>query len=427
MCELAALHDCTRFIGRPTKVAVGRLDSQNHTAGVLHRRLYGLLWIGLNFRGQIRLVVYDLLGCLVWCEVHWPPLVGPRIRVHQLHLFNRGQLRLRRGVLFQPRSRAVVVIDDGHDASVVGGHHAHVRGREPAEGGACQPLSLLEQEVEHLVVRRTVIVGPSHRLRPDGQDPLRFDRLVEEGHAAADVRLVPCRLVRLVAPEVEQRDVDRLRVGPALVHEEVGEAVELQVGVEEDDGQVGRLELAQDECGLHGDDLEAEVLGALGRSPPKRVGRQQQRLAADADTLARSHQPAGLTLIRGRVPRDAHKVVRRRAAAAAHEHVTLVQLDAACLDGDLVLVVLVPRLPRARWHRHGDRAGAPQRVVRHRPQEAHVHARDRTLGCLACSPVHRRALACTCPLHALILSQPRHPGRALARRAALARTPPARW
>ena len=45
-------------------------------------------------------------------------------------------------------------------------------------------------------------------------------------------------------------------VGPAAGDEEVGEAVELEVDVEEDHGQLGRLKLAQDKAWLGGDGLE---------------------------------------------------------------------------------------------------------------------------------------------------------------------------
>ena len=56
----------------------------------------------------------------------------------------------------------MVVVDDGDDAAVVRGHCSEVRARQPAEGGALEPLALAEQQVEHLVrvrVRVRVRVG----------------------------------------------------------------------------------------------------------------------------------------------------------------------------------------------------------------------------------------------------------------------------
>ena len=44
----------------------------------------------------------------------------------------------------------MVVLDHGGDAVVVGGHGAHVRGGQPAEGGAREPAVLAQQLVEHL-------------------------------------------------------------------------------------------------------------------------------------------------------------------------------------------------------------------------------------------------------------------------------------
>ena len=55
-----------------------------------------------------------------------------------------------------------------------------------------------------------------------------------------------------------------------------------------------RLELLEDEGGLRGDRLEAELLRALGRARAEGVARQQRRLAADADARARAEQPLGL-------------------------------------------------------------------------------------------------------------------------------------
>ena len=60
--------------------------------------------------------------------------------------------------------------------------------------------------------------------------------------------------VGLAAPVVEDGHVAPA-VGPAALDEEVREAVELEVRVEEDHGQLGRLELVQDERRLGGDHL----------------------------------------------------------------------------------------------------------------------------------------------------------------------------
>ena len=75
-------------------------------------------------------------------------------------------------------------------------------------------------------------------------------------------------------------------VGPAAGHEELWELVQLEVRVEEDHRVVGRLDLVEDERGLGGDHLEAELLGALGHVRAEGVARQQRRLAADADARA---------------------------------------------------------------------------------------------------------------------------------------------
>ena len=52
----------------------------------------------------------------------------------------------------QPGRRAVVVVDDGVDAAVHGGEMAHVRGGQPAEGGAPHPAARAEQLTQHTVI-----------------------------------------------------------------------------------------------------------------------------------------------------------------------------------------------------------------------------------------------------------------------------------
>merc|ERR1719174_2465167 len=105
---------------------------------------------------------------------------------------------------------------------------------------------------------------------------------------------------------------------PAAWHKQVREAVELQVSVEEDHGQLGRLQLAENERRLHGDGVEAEILAALRTSRPKRVGWQKCGLAADTHALARANQSARLALVVRGVDRDADEVVVHGVAKAAH-------------------------------------------------------------------------------------------------------------
>ena len=83
--------------------------------------------------------------------------------------------------------------------------------------------------------------------------------LVDEDDAAARGGRARVRIVGLVAPVVKDGHVAPA-VGPAAAHEEVREAVELEVGVEEDHGVLRRLELLENEGGLRGDGLEAELL-----------------------------------------------------------------------------------------------------------------------------------------------------------------------
>ena len=70
------------------------------------------------------------------------------------------------------------------------------------------------------------------------------------------------RPVRLVAPVVEGGDVPAAS-GPAARHEELGELVELEVGVQVGHGETRRVQLVTDEGRLGRDGLEAEGLRAL--------------------------------------------------------------------------------------------------------------------------------------------------------------------
>ena len=117
--------------------------------------------------------------------------------------------------------------------------------------------------------------------------------LVEEDDAAARGGRARGLPVALVAPVVEDGHVAR-PAGPAALHEELREAVELEVDVEPDDGQQGGVELVEDEGGLGRDGLEAEALGALGRLGPEGGGGQLGGLAADAHTRARAEEALGL-------------------------------------------------------------------------------------------------------------------------------------
>eukprot|EP00964_Phaeocystis_antarctica_P085278 scaffold53844_cov66-Phaeocystis_antarctica.AAC.1 len=67
------------------------------------------------------------------------------------------------------RRGAAVVVDDGIDAAVVGGHSAQVGGRQPTERDARHPPSVVEQLVEHLVVGRAAVGSILHGLGPRGQ------------------------------------------------------------------------------------------------------------------------------------------------------------------------------------------------------------------------------------------------------------------
>eukprot|EP00964_Phaeocystis_antarctica_P086509 scaffold54797_cov60-Phaeocystis_antarctica.AAC.4 len=301
----------------------------------------------------------------------------------------------------RPGCGAVVVVDDGNDPSVEGGHGAQVGARQPAEGSALQPLALAQEQVQDLVVRRARVGGIGHGLRPRIQQGLGAVGRIEEGDGAADVWSVLGLRQRLVAPVVEEQHV-AVVVGPAARHEQVGEAVELKVGVEEDHGQRRRHELAQNERGLHGDGLEAELLGALGRVGAKGVARQLRGLAADPDALARAHEPAGLGLVAWAVQGDADELVRLGVAEPAEQHVRLEEVHAALLGGELARVVLVARVPLTDHVGARLRAGDPQCVVGGRPEQPHVHAGACALRNVA-EPVRPGAAVGHGPLGALVL------------------------
>eukprot|EP00964_Phaeocystis_antarctica_P017877 scaffold9928_cov63-Phaeocystis_antarctica.AAC.4 len=253
---------------------------------------------------------------------------GVVVGVARIEAHHRREARLPRRVLEQTGHVAVVVVDDGHDAAVVRGHGAQVGRRQPAVGSALDPLALLEDLVEHLVVGRARVALPRHGLGPRGEHPGGTDGLVEVDHAAARGGGAGVGVVGLIAPEVEDGHV-AAAIGPAARDEEVGEAVELEVGVEEDHGQSVGLQLVQDERRLGGDHLEAELLSALHGAGAEGVGRQQPGLAADADARARAEQALGFVLVVRRVEGDTDELVVGGLADGAHHHVGGGEVDAA--------------------------------------------------------------------------------------------------
>eukprot|EP00964_Phaeocystis_antarctica_P054743 scaffold32213_cov58-Phaeocystis_antarctica.AAC.5 len=81
---------------------------------------------------------------VVFVHAHYegPALVAVIVRLAQLHVLHRRQFRLVRRV---PSGHgAMVVLDDGDDASVEGGHQAQVRSRQPAKRRALEPPTLGE-------------------------------------------------------------------------------------------------------------------------------------------------------------------------------------------------------------------------------------------------------------------------------------------
>eukprot|EP00964_Phaeocystis_antarctica_P105612 scaffold70604_cov65-Phaeocystis_antarctica.AAC.1 len=327
-------------------------------------------------------------------------LVVPRVT--QLHAFHWRQPGLDMGVLENTRRVGVVVVDDGGDAAVVCGHGAQVGRGQPAVGGAREPASLFQYGVEDLVVGRLCVFGPGHGLSPRREHGARALRLVEEDHAAARggrARVLPVALIR---PVVEDGHVAPA-IGPAARHEEMREGLELEVRVEEDDGQLRRVELVADEARLERDRLVTEVLAALGRAGPEGVARQQRRLAADADARARAEQALRLVLVHRRVERDADEVVVLRLADAAHHHVRLARLDASHPQREAGRRVLVARLLLGRLELLGERPWVPECVVGRRLEQRGVHARSRAFRRFV-EPVEVRAPALQDALGALILT-----------------------
>eukprot|EP00964_Phaeocystis_antarctica_P112539 scaffold76689_cov60-Phaeocystis_antarctica.AAC.3 len=103
--------------------------------------------------------------------------------------------------------------------------------------------------VARLVVGRARVGAVLHGLGPGGEQLLGAVGLVEVCDGAANVGRVPVGHVGLVGPEVEERDVTRT-IGPRVVEEELGERVELEVDVEEDDGLLRLVHLVEEEEGL---------------------------------------------------------------------------------------------------------------------------------------------------------------------------------
>jgi len=85
----------------------------------------------------------------------------------------------------------------------------------------------------NLVIGRASVALIGHGLGPRLEQPLGASGRVEEGHRAAAVGRVLGLGAGLVGPVVEEGDI-AVVVRPAPRHEELGEAVELEVGVEED-------------------------------------------------------------------------------------------------------------------------------------------------------------------------------------------------
>ena len=98
----------------------------------------------------------------------------------------------------------------------------------------------------NLVIGRASVALIGHGLGPRRQHGPGALGLVEEDDAAARGGRARVLEVGLVAPVVEDGHV-AWAVGPAARHEEVRELVELEVDVEEDHGQKGRVELVEDE------------------------------------------------------------------------------------------------------------------------------------------------------------------------------------
>eukprot|EP00964_Phaeocystis_antarctica_P053306 scaffold31278_cov74-Phaeocystis_antarctica.AAC.3 len=303
-----------------------------------------------------------------------------RLLVDRLRPEGRGQLGLDPGVAIDARGRAVVVVDDGLDAAVVRGHEAQVGRGQPAQRDALEPAALVEQLVEHLVVGGVLV-----------------------GDRAANIGRVPVGEVGLVGPEVEERHVAR-PLRPRVVEEELGELVELEVDVEEDDGLERLLHLVEEEEGLEGDHPIAECVGALGRLGPHEVGSDHGGLAAQALHVARAEKPPRLLLVRGREERHAHELDLRRLAPDAHQDALRV------VKGPLRLRVTHGVLGRV----VRQLARAPDRIVRRRAEERRVHTARAALFGLV-EPVLAGAFACGGALDALVLCHVRAARRGLPR------------
>ena len=167
---------------------------------------------------------------------------------------HRRQLGLCCGMLQQAGRRAVIMVNDRINASVVRWHGAQIGRRQPATpargansvggrksdrkaaerglGARCtlHPPTSLQQCVKNLIVRRSCVPLPRHGLRPCREEALCAARLVEEHHAASRSGggcVIP---VGLVTPVIEDRHVAR-PVGPAVRDKELRELVEFEISV----------------------------------------------------------------------------------------------------------------------------------------------------------------------------------------------------
>jgi hypothetical protein len=171
----------------------GALRSANPPRGavVLEPRLL----IGLLLGKGIRIGTHEQRQALV--------LRG--VGQDQLPMLDGWKRWLHFRMFHQPRWVAMVVVDDGHNASIVGGHRAHVRARQPAVARTPAPTALSIEQVKHLVVGRVKIRRVRHRLGPRPQQTAGTVIVVEEHDPGANVRRVLGRRRRLIAPVLARK------------------------------------------------------------------------------------------------------------------------------------------------------------------------------------------------------------------------------